>query len=154
MIRGELLIDRLMTIREMFGLFLFLFVYVSFVGCVYVFTLISCIFVAHVVIFNLFYKSLLVVILDFCFLLGVWVVLEINFSNSYLGWLSISFWILEIDLELIFACVSELNVFRISRRRARECRRELYGSLSTQCVRDGHCCERYVMILMSIVCWV
>ena len=54
-----------------FWVFLHFFsLHFSFVGCVYVFTLISCIFIAHGVIFNLFYKSLSIVILDFCFLLG------------------------------------------------------------------------------------
>ena len=74
-----------LTIREMFGSFFFLFVYYSFVGFVYLYTLISCIFIARGVVFNMLYKSLSIVILDFCFLLGVWVAIDISFSNSYLG---------------------------------------------------------------------
>ena len=98
-----------MTNREICGSFLFLFVYSLYVEFVHIFTLNLCIFVAHGIILNLLYKSLWIVVLDFCSMLGIWVVIDIYCLDSYLGWLSVSFWTLEIDLELTSTWVSELN---------------------------------------------
>ena len=61
------------------------------------FSLISLLWVCICIYFDLMYiyrswryiklalQIIIDVILDFCFLLGVWVALEITFSNSYLG---------------------------------------------------------------------
>ena len=98
-----------LTNREICGSFLFLFVYSLFIEFVHVFTLNLCIFVAHGVVLNFLYKSLLIVVLNFCSVLGIWIVIDKYYLDSYLGWLSVSFWTLEIDLELTFTWVSELN---------------------------------------------
>ena len=78
-------------------------------GFICVFTLNLCIFVAHGVILILLYKSVSIIILDFCSVLGIWVIIDIYCLDSYLGWLSINFWTLKIDLEMTFTWVSELN---------------------------------------------
>ena len=98
-----------LTNRKICGLPLLLSMYLSFFGFCMYFTLNLCIFFAHGVILNLLYKSLWIVVLDFCSVLGIWVVIDIYCLDSYLGWLSVSFWTLEIDLELTSTWVSELN---------------------------------------------
>ena len=95
--------------RLICGSFLFLFVYSLCIEFVHVFTLNLCIFVSHCIILNLLYKSVSSIILDFCSVLGIWVVIDIYCLDSYLGWLSVSFLTLEIDLEPTSTWVSEHN---------------------------------------------
>ena len=45
---------------------------------------------------------MLVIVLGFYSMLGIWALLEIDCLDSYLGWLSVSFWMLEMGLELTF----------------------------------------------------
>ena len=153
MIRGWILHQSEPKNWEILGFFSISFLCSFICECCYVYTLISCIFVAHGIIFNLFYKSISVFVLVFA-LCGVLVCHRHMLSESLLEWISIRLWILDIGFspDNPYKCRSLMfSVFRGVVCESDE--RELYGCQLSVPEMDTVISECW-MILGSIVGWV